>query len=57
MECKECKGTKFTKAGKVYSGKHKVQRWVCVACRTTTTKNPDGIVETKISPEQNDIAQ
>jgi hypothetical protein len=41
MECKNCKGTKFTKDGKVYSGKNKVQRWVCVVCRTTTTKNPN----------------
>jgi transposase-like protein len=41
MECKDCKGTKYTKAGMAYSGKKKVQRWVCVNCRRTTTINPN----------------
>ena len=32
-----CKSTRMCKAGMIWSGKHKVQRYRCLACGSTTT--------------------
>ena len=37
MNCSNCK-TKMHKAGMAWSGTHKVQRYRCQKCGTTTTK-------------------
>ena len=38
MKCPNCNSTRLVKSGKVWSGKHKRQRYLCLHCGTNTIK-------------------
>lgn len=38
MKCPECGSIRVVKSGKIWSGRHKVQRYTCQHCGRTTIK-------------------